>query len=399
MTIPIKKISSFCKTGSGGTPSRSNNAFFENGTIPWVKSGELKNRYITEVEEYITELAVEKSSAKLVSKGSLLIAMYGATVGEVSQLTFDATTNQAICNIQPDENVCDVNYLYRFLEASKSYLLSRRVGGGQPNISQGVIKDLDVPLPPLAEQRRIASILDQADELRQKRQQAIEKLDQLLQATFIDMFGDPVSNPKGWEVKKLSELSIKIHSGNTPKGGSENYVDQGIIFLRSQNVWKNKVILDDVAYIDAETHSKMMKSSVKHEDLLMTKTGRINTENSSLGRAAIYLGEDDSANINGHVYLIRIKDGFNKYFILRILTLPDYYEYIRSVCVGGIDKRQLNKEHIENFPIIQPPMELQNKFSNIVQVIESQKPKLLEQLDLAENLFKTLQQKAFNGTL
>ena len=144
MTIPVKKISAFCKTGSGGTPSRSNKEFFENGTIPWVKSGELKNRYITEIEEYITDLAVKKSSAKLVSKGSLLIAMYGATVGEVSQLTFDATTNQAICNIQPDETVCDVNYLYRFLEASKPYLLSRRVGGGQPNISQGVIKDLDV---------------------------------------------------------------------------------------------------------------------------------------------------------------------------------------------------------------------------------------------------------------
>ncbi|EKU60973.1 MULTISPECIES: restriction endonuclease subunit S [Acinetobacter] len=273
------------------------------------------------------------------------------------------------------------------------------VGGSLLRARPAFVAKIKIALPPLSEQRRIASILDQADELRQKRQQAIEKLDQLLQATFIDMFGDPVSNPKGWEVKKLSELSTKIHSGNTPKGGSENYVDQGIIFLRSQNVWKNKVILDDVAYIDAETHSKMMKSSVKHEDLLMTKTGRINTENSSLGRAAIYLGEDDSANINGHVYLIRIKDGFNKYFILRILTLPDYYEYIRSVCVGGIDKRQLNKEHIENFPIIQPPMELQNKFSNIVQVIESQKPKLLEQLDLAENLFKTLQQKAFNGTL
>ena len=399
MTIQYKKLSTFCKTGSGGTPSRSNNAFFENGTIPWVKSGELKHRYITNVEEYITELAVEKSSAKLVSKGSLLIAMYGATVGEVSQLTFDATTNQAICTISPDENICDVNYLYRFLEASKPYLLSRRVGGGQPNISQGIIKDLEVPLPPLSEQRRIASILDKADELRQKRQQAIEKLDQLLQTTFIEMFGDPVSNPKGWEVKKLADLSTKIHSGNTPKGGSENYVEKGIIFLRSQNVWKNKVILEDVAYIDAATHAKMSKSSVKHEDILMTKTGRINTENSSLGRAAIYLGEDDSANINGHVYLIRIKKDFNKYFILSILTLPDYYEYIRSVCVGGIDKRQLNKEHLENFPIIQPPIELQNKFSNILKLIEHQKPKLLEQLKLQENLFKTLQDKAFSGTL
>ena len=399
MTIPVQKLSTFCKTGSGGTPSRSNNDFFENGTIPWVKSGELKNRYITEIEEYITDLAIEKSSAKLVAKGSLLIAMYGATVGEVSQLTFDATTNQAICNILPDENICDVNYLYRFLEASKPYLLSRRVGGGQPNISQGIIKDLEIPLPPLSEQRRIASILDKADELRQKRQQAIGKLDQLLQATFIDMFGDPVSNPKKWKVKQLKDLSIKIHSGNTPKGGSENYVDEGIIFLRSQNVWKNKIILDDVAYIDSETHAKMAKSSIKHEDILMTKTGRINTENSSLGRAAIYLGEDDSANINGHVYLIRLKEGFNKYFILNILTLPDYYEYIRSVCVGGIDKRQLNKEHLENFPIILPPSELQQKYSEIVKSIETQKPILYKQLEVQENLFRALQKKAFSGTL
>ncbi|ERP98979.1 hypothetical protein Q674_16545 [Acinetobacter sp. COS3] len=332
----------------------------------------------------------------------ILMALSGATVGKIAVASdgdVGAYINQRVAIIRAKDEIT-ADYLKFFFSGEFLVDLLKNAGGAaQPNLSPKQLLVMEIPFPPLAEQRRIASILDQADELRQKRQQAIEKLDQLLQATFIDMFGDPVSNPKGWQVKKLSQLSTKIHSGNTPKGGSENYVDQGIIFLRSQNVWKNKVILDDVAYIDAETHSKMMKSSVKHEDLLMTKTGRINTENSSLGRAAIYLGEDDSANINGHVYLIRIKEGFNKYFILRILTLPDYYEYIRSICVGGIDKRQLNKEHIENFPIIQPPMELQNKFSDIVQVIESQKPKLLEQLDLAENLFKTLQQKAFNGTL
>lgn len=273
------------------------------------------------------------------------------------------------------------------------------VGGSLLRARPAFVSKIKVTLPPLEEQRRIASILDKADELRQKRQHAIGKLDQLLKATFIDMFGDPVSNPKGWPVKKLKDLSIKIHSGNTPKGGSENYVNEGIIFLRSQNVWKNKIILDDVAYIDAKTHAKMLKSSVKHEDILMTKTGRINTDNSSLGRAAIYLGADDSANINGHVYLIRIKKEFNKYFILNILTLPDYYEYIRSVCVGGIDKRQLNKEHLENFPIISPPSELQQKYSEIVKVIEKQKPILYKQLEIQENLFKALQNKAFSGTL
>ena len=142
----------------------------------------------------------------------------------------------------------------------------------------------------------------------------------------------------------------------------------------------------------------MKNSSLKHGDLLITKTGRINTENSSLGRAAIYLGEDDCANLNGHVYLMRLKDNLNRIFILSIITSDSYYKYIRSVCVG-VDKYQLNKEHLENFPIIQPPMELQNKFSDIIQMIESQKPKLLEQLELAEDLFKSLQNQAFRETL
>ena len=400
MSFPKMKLGECAEIHSGSTP-RTNNPDFWDGEITWVTPkdlSKLKSKFISKTESKITQLGFDSCSTKLLPENSVLFSSR-APIGHVAINTIPMCTNQGFKSFVPKADLLDSQYLYYWLKANKEYLQDLGVGATFKEISKTVIANVEIPLPPLAEQRRIASILDQADELRQKRQQAIEKLDQLLQATFIDMFGDPVSNPKGWEVKKLSELSTKIHSGNTPKGGSENYVDKGIIFLRSQNVWKNKVILEDVAYIDAETHAKMMKSSVKHEDLLMTKTGRINTENSSLGRAAIYLGEDDSANINGHVYLIRIKDGFNKYFILRILTLPDYYEYIRSVCVGGIDKRQLNKEHIENFPIIQPPMELQNKFSDIVQVIESQKPKLLEQLVLAEDLFKTLQQKAFNGTL
>lgn len=399
MSLVFKELGELVDFKGGGTPSRNVEEYWDN-SIPWATVKDLNEGItLTQTQEFISELGLKNSASNLIAKGTIIIPTRMA-LGKVVISEVDVAINQDLKAVSvKDKEKLDVKYLLRFLESNKENIASMGKGATVKGVTLDQLKAIKIPLPPLAKQHRIASILDQADDLRQKRQQAIEKLDQLLQATFIDMFGDPVSNPKGWEVKKLSELSTKIHSGNTPKGGSENYVDKGIIFLRSQNVWKNKVILDDVAYIDAETHAKMMKSSVKHEDLLMTKTGRINTENSSLGRAAIYLGEDDSANINGHVYLIRIKGGFNKFFILRILTLPDYYEYIRSVCVGGIDKRQLNKEHIENFPIIQPPIELQNKFSDIVQVIESQKPKLLEQLVLAEDLFKTLQQKAFSDTL
>lgn len=176
------------------------------------------------------------------------------------------------------------------------------------------------------------------------------------------MFGDPIKNEKKWSVQYLKNLSTDILNGTTPKGGDKNYVDKGIMFFRSQNVWRNELRLDDIVYIDEDTQKKMKKTSLKYKDILMTKTGRINTENSSLGRASLFLGKDDSANINGHVYLIRLKKSILHEFVVDILTSEAYREYIRKVCVGGIDKRQLNKEHIENFPIILPPVEKQERY-------------------------------------
>ena len=190
---------------------------------------------------------------------------------------------------------------------------------------------------------------------------------------FVEMFGDPILNPLKWDVKRLGDISSKIMSGNTPKGGNKVYINSGIEFYRSQNVWKNKIEKDDIVYIDNETHKKMAKSSLKHNDLLITKTGRINTENSSLGRTALYTGEDDKANINGHVYLVRLNKYENHEFVLRILISDAYRQHIRNVCVGGIDKRQLNKDHIENFPIIYPPIDLQNKFAEFVKQVDKQK--------------------------
>ncbi|EBL7942253.1 restriction endonuclease subunit S, partial [Salmonella enterica] len=263
-------------------------------------------------------------------------------------------------------------------------------------VSKRVVEDFEIPLPPLEEQKRIAAILDKADGVRQKREQAIKLADDFLRATFLEMFGDPVSNPKGWKVKPLKELSVKIASGSTPKGGSKVYVDKGITFFRSQNVWKNDIRLDDVAYIDEKTHNSLKKSSLKHKDILMTKTGRFNTENSSLGRAALFLGDDDSANVNGHVYLIRLKAGVLHEFIVYILTSNEYREHIREVCVGGIDKRQLNKEHIEDFPIICPPDDLQIEFMRKLNGIQKIRSNAMMGLKEVIPLFNTLNQKAFS---
>ena len=304
--------------------------------------------------------------------------------------------------LRPKKNIVEpkyLNYYFNNLVFRRQLPKITKKSVNQASFAVTDLKNIKVILPTKDTQLKVVKILDKAQELIDKRKEQIKTLDELVKSKFIEMFGDPINNPMGWQVKKLKDISTKILSGNTPKGGSEVYVDSGIMFFRSQNVWKNKLVLDDIAYIDEDTHNKMLKSSLKHRDILMTKTGRINTENSSLGRAAMYLGEDDKANINGHVYLIRLKEEILNEFILFILTSKEYRGYIRSVCVGGIDKRQLNKEHIEDFPIIFPPIEQQKEFVTYAKQVDKLKFEMEKSLKELEDNFNSLMQKAFKGEL
>jgi len=152
------KLGDVCKTTSGGTPSRKREDYFQ-GDIPWVKSGELPDGPIVEIEEYITEEAVKNSSAKLFPSGALLVAMYGATVGKLGILNRDATTNQAVCAIFPTE-VLDTKYLFWYLRNMRSDLIAQAIGGAQPNISQGILRELVIPIAPLDQQKRIVAEIE-----------------------------------------------------------------------------------------------------------------------------------------------------------------------------------------------------------------------------------------------
>ena len=368
-----EKLGKLCNILSGGTPSRSRPEFWDEGTIPWIKIKDIKGKYVDIAEEFITQAGLESSSAKMLKRGTVLYTIF-ATLGEVGILNIDACTNQAIVGLTV-KNIKQLNieYLFYFLKSTKRYVEKIGRGVAQNNINISILKELEIPLFTISKQKEIVDILDKVLEIINGRKIELYKLDELIKARFVEMFGDPVANPKHWPMKKLKELSVQINSGNTPKGGSENYVEDGIAFFRSQNVWKDRLEVDDIVYIDAKTHADMKRSSLKHGDILMTKTGRINTENSSLGRAALYEGEDDMANVNGHVYFIRLKKGVNNRFVLRILVSSEYRDLIRNVCVGGIDKRQLNKEHIEDFPIICPPTDMIDDYVAFVAQVDKSK--------------------------
>ncbi|WP_198314021.1 restriction endonuclease subunit S [Anoxybacillus flavithermus] len=174
----VLEVADVAKTTSGGTPSRNNPEYF-NGSIPWIKTGELKEKYIYDTEEKITEEAVKNSSAKLVPKNSVIVAMYGATIGNVSINKIDATTNQACCVVIPQKERLNDEFLYYLLAFWKEKLIKLGAGGAQPNISQQIIKNLLIPMPSLKEQMEIANILAILDKKIQNEKKKFDSLSNL----------------------------------------------------------------------------------------------------------------------------------------------------------------------------------------------------------------------------
>ena len=386
------KLIEICDFQGGSQPPKEEWSFEEKeGYIRM-----LQIRDFTQSDRVIPEYIKISNNTKICEANDILIARYGASIGKI--LTgLAGAYNVALMRTIPDTRKIKKKYLYYYLKSPyfQNAILNVGSRAAQAGFNKEDLSKLDIECPKLSEQENIVSILDKVEIIIEKRREELAFLDDLIKARFVEMFGDAVANPMNWPIKELKDLSVQINSGNTPKGGSENYVEEGIAFFRSQNVWKDCLKMDDIAYIDEETHAKMKKSSLKQGDILMTKTGRINTENSSLGRAALYMGEDDMANVNGHVYFIRLKPEVNNKFVLRILVSDEYRDLIRSVCVGGIDKRQLNKEHIEDFPIICPPDYMVDKYVSFVDQVDKSKVAVQKALGETQTLFDSLMQEYF----
>jgi len=175
------KLGNIAKVTSGGTPLRSKKEYWERGTIPWLKSGELKDNEITKVEEKITKEGLKNSSAKYFDLNTVLIALYGATVGKTAILKVKSTTNQAVCGISPNKEILDYEYLFYFLLSKRKYLIKKSFGGAQPNISQTIIKSLEIPLPNVETQRRIVKKLEAIKQKYSKISEEQEKVDKWLE--------------------------------------------------------------------------------------------------------------------------------------------------------------------------------------------------------------------------
>ena len=198
----MAKLGEVFTIASGGTPDKKKPLHYENGTIPWVKTGDLKTQYVPEGIECITEEGLDNSSAKLFPPNTVLVAMYGATIGACSILPYEAATNQACAAFLPNENVLPT-YLYYFLSSKREQFVKDGVGGAQPNISAGYLKNVQFGLIPMQQQIDIVEKLDKVEKLIALRKEQLAKLDELVKSRFIELFID-----KGYPTKTVDEVSL-----------------------------------------------------------------------------------------------------------------------------------------------------------------------------------------------
>ena len=365
---------------AGATPSRMRKEYY-GGNIPWLKTGDLTDGYISEIPETITDKALEETSVKLNPTGSVLIAMYGATIGKIGILTFPATTNQACCACV-DYKAVTPKYLFNFLLSHKEEFVKMGGGGAQPNISKEKIISTLIPIPPIAEQNRIADEIErlitfiEAIELNQGR---LEQSLKLCKERILDMALSGKLIPQDQDDEPAIELLRKINPSFTPADNRhyENielsipepwcWATVGDVFKHNTGKALNSsnhsgIMMDYITTsnlywdrFDLSTVKQMPFTEKDLEKCTVTKGDLLICEGGDVGRSAIWNYNYD-IRIQNHIHRLRGKGNICVRYFFYVLMLYKQKNYIggKGVAIQGLSSRDLH-----NLPIPIPPLKEQ----------------------------------------
>ena len=389
----IKKLGEVCETGAGGTPLKAHKDYYDGGTIPWLLSGEVSQGEIFEAKNFITEKGLKNSSAKIFPVNTVLVAMYGATAGQVGILKFSACTNQAVCGILPNDKTIPEYLFYCFL-SKKEELISQAVGGAQPNISQIKIRNTKIPFPPLSEQQRIVSILDEAfaaiAKAKANAEQNLRNAKEVFESYLQGVFEKPHTD---WEVCNLeSYIKLIDYRGRTPVK-----TESGVRLITAKNVKLGYLQLEPQEFIAENNYNSWMSRGIpKFGDVIFTTEAPLanvaqidTTEKLAFAQRIIVM----------HPNLTKLNQTFLKYMLLSNPIRNKIIEKGTGATVLGIKSSLLKKIEIY-FP---KSIETQKSIAQNLDALSEQTKKLeaiyQQKINDLEEMKKSILQKAFSGGL
>ena len=371
---------------------------FSDFGLPFIRAGHLEElidgKKLNELPKVNDDIA-KKNKLKVIPAGSILFAKSGmsATKNRIFITTENSYYVSHLAAVIPSPKY-DSSYLARFLSWYNPTNLI--LDNAYPSIRLEDINNLEIPLPNLATQQHIAAILDQADAIIQNNRAIVQKYDALTQSLFLDMFGDPVRNEKGWEKRKLNDfLEVLVDVGSN---GGNDWVSANIkmkdeedyaLMIRTVNLNKND-FENNLKYVSEETYNLFKKTKVYGGEIIMNKIG-------SAGEFWLmpYLNRPVSLGLNQLMMTFKNLDKFYFYFYFS----TNYGKRLINSKLNGATTKSITKTALRDLDILYPPMELQNQFAERVAMIEAQKQQAQLELAKSEELFASLLQRAFNGEL
>ena len=328
------------------------------------------------------------------AEGDIVFARTGATTGK-SYLIRHCPQNSIFASylirVRPSKDV-DSGYLSRFFQTSSYWrqINLNTSGTAQGGVNATKLKTLLVPLPPLEEQRRIAAILDKADGVRRKRKEAIRLTEELLKSTFLEMFGDPVTNPKGWETHKLKEFTKRPITYGILKPGP--HVSEGIPMLRIQDIHNGRVTASGIHKVSPELSSEYSRTVLRGGEIVISLVG-------TLGLTALIPESLKGANVHRNLGVIDIESEIVlSSFIFHYFKFSGIENFLLKNTKGGVQSL-LNLGELREMPVNLPPLSLQQDFESLASNQIALNTNALSAYEQSENLFNALLQKAFRGEL
>jgi type I restriction enzyme S subunit len=361
-------LSDVATLSSGGTPSKANAAFW-NGDIPWVSPKDMKTACIADAEDKITRAAVAESAARIVGENSVLAVVRSGILAHtfpVATVGRDVSFNQDIKAITPKNGALLPSYMFWMLKGQEARILSIGIKKGATvhSLSSGFLEALPFRLPPLDEQRRIVSLLDRAAEIRRRANAARAKARAIIPALFLDMFGDPATNPKGWPMGMVGDILDSASYGTSQKAGDSG---AGLPVIRMGNVTMDgRLDTDDLKYVEL-TEQDREKAELLEGDLLFNRTN----SKELVGKTGMWDGRFEAVVAS---YFIRLRVRHERIvpaYLWAFFNTSHMKRVLFQTARGAIGQANINAKELRAFPVAVPSLPLQAAFAEQVQRLEA----------------------------